>query len=288
MRNSTSNSFAVLAFVLGVAGCAPEDHLVASHQTSAGATGTDPGVGGTAAGGTTAVPSFGGVAAGGTTAVGGSSEPAVGGGTATTVGGSAGARATECAAYSEQASTHTIKVTVKNERSTPVYVGSRVSRCFEDDGLRVFDAQGNELSIDRGGVCSCDELMELGYCMVNSCSRSSLRLMEPGTSIELSWNGRHTLTRELPLACQKSESENTYCIQHVPAVPGTYRLAVTGSTEYQCALGLDPAYCDCMATNSCEPYSVPVEGAGKLLEPSATVDLAAGTATVVFSEDLGT
>jgi hypothetical protein len=305
MRHASLTSFSLLVFVLDVAGCSPVDHLVASNGTSAGTAGAhqdDVNVagattGGVATGGANQVTSN---AVGGASGAAGAGSAPLGnsGGASRTTGGSSNdsipgttaGGAASCTDLQNSKSTHSVEVTIKNERNTPVYVGNRVSECFDDQTLRLFDQSGQERQTDISGICSCEGLMENGTCPVNSCARSPLRRIDANSSITLTWNGSYVVNQQLPLSCQRTGSTITACSQIVAADPGKYKLMVTGSSDYGCADGWDPALCSCMETNSCPFYgSAPLEGRGDLLEPSGEFDLlSTDKITVAFTETTGT
>lgn len=311
MNRRTLTSISCLAFVFCVVGCAPEDHVIASKLRTAGSAGmpmqtsfgganqggsalggaTNPTIGGSTLGtGGNVNPSFG----GSTLGAGGNVNPSFGGSTLGAGGNSnpatGGAVNATCSSFANTKGGHGIEVTIKNARSTPVYLGNRVDQCFVDDSLRVYDANGTKLASDTVGHCTCADLMQYGACPAWSCSRPLLRRLDPGASITVTWNRTLLVDKTLPAACRATLTADMACQQLVPAPAGRYRFVATGSTAWTCATGWDPNVCSCMETNSCEAYTGgAVQGTGDLLEPSLEFDPASTEAvTLTFTEDLGT
>jgi hypothetical protein len=281
MKQVTLPSFSsILVLVLGVVGCAPEDNLVGSRNVAgAGSAGTDVGIGGATQGLGGATQGLGGT----TPSLGGVAGHQVGG-TTSAVGGST-SKPEVCTAHEDIPSNHSIEIVIKNDRSTPVYVGNRHPACFDDQSFRLYDVKGDRLWIDPA-VCTCSDLMEYGSCKVYACSLSPLHRVEANGTLTLTWNGRHAVGRELPTECLRSPQTDTSCNQLQPADPGKYKLVITGSTEWGCAEGWDPAACECMNTNSCNPtYGPGLEGRGTLLEPSVEFDYATTNQVMVTFTD---
>jgi hypothetical protein len=285
MKHSILSSTIIASFLLAPLGCDPNDHVVASNSGAVGGKGNNSvgNAGAPNAGvGSTVSP----VAKGG---VGGidTRTPRELGGAAPGEGGTAGTgQSTSCAAYTDSTTgARVVNVTIRNDRSTPVYIGSRVSDCFKDGTLRLYDEQGRLLRTDVSTVCSCSTLMTQA-CLVYSCGHSPMRRIDPNTSTVLPLTLVEAVDKELPPQCQREGSNQSYCSQIRAIERGTYKLVVSGSTEWECAAGWDTSRCQCMQTNSCTDLASPVQGAGAPLEPAVQFDAATTNAlSVTFTED---
>lgn len=295
MNRVALSSLSFLNLVLSVVACAPVDHVVASNRVGAAGSGTgvggdqgqNPNGGATSPNSTTTLAQGGGSSStihvypmGGGSNLGGSSQ-----GTSDLVYPFAGApnpptTSPSCADYRNSTTgAHPVEVTIRNERSTPVYVGNREINCVNDQTLRVFEvASGRELTPDTSGKCSCDHLMDRGSCMVKtSCGLFPVVRLDPNASIVVNWDGVGVSQQWLPDECGSDSTRDVPCVQTQPARPGRYALIVTGSSSYGCGDG-----------NDCSENDLNRTGKDELLEPSVEFDLlSTDKLTLSFTEDLG-
>jgi len=290
MTTSTRLSLIALVSLSGLVGCAVTDNVVGSRPLNAAGmagAGEPDAIGGATQGGGTGNP---------TTVLGGTAghSPDHAGGTAGTVpnatGGGAGYRV-GCEDYVDATSGHAVDILIKNERSTPVYVGNRATDCSNDQTFRIYDAVGTAVAVDDDPAtsCTCQDFMTHGSsgCWVRSCLRSPLRRIEPNASLTLKWDGLYLVSREFRAACAVEGETSVGCQQTKAAPSGQYTAVITGSTAYECPFSTDMFDCTCVETNSCQLGMIPIQGAGELLEPSVEFDLmSTSIVTVVFTDTM--
>lgn len=277
MKYATLTSLIAVTSVLSAIACAPIDNEIASRQSSvAGAGGgvDETGVGGSAIGG-----------------AGGRSDDNVGGtphSTPVTFGGTGGVK-TGCEDYRDATTAdHGVVIVVKNERSTPVYIGNAVA----EDGLHglmdLYDASETSLmfNYDRSFDCTCDGVLAHGYagCKLSGYPARPMRRIDANSETTLTWDGLVGVKRDIRAACLFAGETLTTCTQVTAAAAGTYKVQVLGSTGYECLNNGQPVPCDCLDTNSCDPYASN-QGKGELLQAVTQFDLASSTTvTVRFTE----
>ena len=151
-------------------------------------------------------------------------------------GGSGVAGASSCSQFRDD-SPQTVTVTLRNDTSKPVYIGSRMQTCGATPLYEVRDAS-NAVVAERGACGSpCGSWLDgnpVGGC-VAICQLSSVTKLDAGETIVTDWAGLSELDVHLPTACNGSRLSGTVeCSVDKRIVPGRYAFRSAAGSAFVC------------------------------------------------------
>jgi hypothetical protein len=283
MNFSRLPSLITFVFLAGFTGCAPTDNVVGEHSSTSTGTGTGVESTGTATGVESTGTATGVESTGTTTGV----EST---GTAT------GIETSNCDDYDDATSSRAIEIVVKNERSTPIFIGPNVTACFGDQAVSIYDDSSTKLELtpprynfdDEGRSINqtCQDYANFSTVpqIAVDCAPISLKAIAANSSSSIYWNGFYLISRKLRSACAKASESGPNCEQIIAAAKGRYRATVRTSTSFVCREELGDCS-SCTATNGCSDQYVGMAPAGELLEASVEFDTTnTSSITVTFTD----
>jgi hypothetical protein len=240
--------------------------------------------GGSAAGRTGVIGPGGGGSPGGSTGSSGRAGASGSAGATASTGADAGSERPVCEEFPDEAGTE-VEIVVTNQRSGPIYIGSRQSLCNVKNQFSVVDAAANVLKIETDSCFTCGDLATKGAC-VYSCGRSPLNRVLPGASFTLRWSGTTFQTQSIAVACRSSWPET--CPQEKAVPSGTYVVHVVASSAVGC-YATELGDCKCVENDNCQYGGLPMYayayGAGESYDASAEIQVPNQTrAVVTFKE----
>jgi hypothetical protein len=208
-----------------------------------GAEANTSGAGGLAAagqgtGGTTATSGAGGA--------GGASVGGSGGQSAAAGAGGAQQPLASCSSYMD-ASTWSLTIQIKNERTQPLYLGQDSATCDAQRLFQVEDGARTLLEGLEGCHSSCQALMQTGpVACPTTCASPSTITLDPGQTIKIPWDGRYGVAQSLPQQCLSNLSQSaTSCVQAQRIEASVFTFKARAGTSRSC---LAAGGCAC-ATN---------------------------------------
>lgn len=140
-------------------------------------------------------------------------------------------------------------VTIENEMSQPLYLGSETSSCEEQRLFEVEDGARTVLPVLPSCRTSCQAAMTTGPATCPSaCSPPSTVTLEPGQSLKIPWDGRFAVDEALPQQCAPSATGVSSCVRAERIEAGVYTFVARAGTRRQC---MEPS-----GACSCTPNSI--------------------------------
>ncbi len=186
----------------------------------------------------------------------------------------AGGMADTCAAFDDEAGTF-VSVLIRNETSAPIYLGQSMVTCGIDPFFSVVDSGGAPLPQPGGCRVSCllARTQGVGGCPAICAFPSSIQL-EPGETLQTSWDGLFQVQGSLPGSCTSFESPSATvsCDQAKRISAGTFTFSARAGTAIDCSQTTGAGQCSpCteIGNGGCSTPGSLV--GGKILSTSASI-----------------
>jgi len=118
----------------------------------------------------------------------------------------------QCDDFLDEASPGNIVFRIKNQRATPIHYDDN-GECFRAFSVGEGDAQPKSPGIT--GEPTCDWYMKNAGTGPLDCLTNETSTIEPGASVDLTWNGLVREAHELPVVCRGSADQFGSCDQLV-------------------------------------------------------------------------
>lgn len=153
-------------------------------------------------------------------------------------GASSAGGAVSCSSFADAAG-WSLRVRIRNEMSSTLYVGQENSTCDVDLLFQVEDGARQKLPRLNGCPSSCQTAMASGAVLCpDSCALPSTVTLEPGQSIELPWDGRFAVEHLLPPQCLRPELQSpANCVRAEQVEAGPYHFLARAGTGRHCLSG---------------------------------------------------
>lgn len=191
--------------------------------------------------------------AGASTLAGSSTQTAAGANAAgaPAIGGSASAGPPAmCSSFSDDTAWK-LSVHIKNEKSTPIYLGSeQMAGCASERLFQVADGSRAVLPLLDSCRSSCTTVMAGGTAVcANACAAPSTVTLAPGQTIDLPWDGLYDVDTTVPSECMHTAVPGpTACVRAQKIKNGLFTFTALAGAERQC---LTPGACStCTPTSS--------------------------------------
>ena len=185
---------------------------------------------------------------GGATLTAGATQTAAGtspGGAGQVVGGagSGSGGAVTCSSFADDAAWK-LTVHIKNQKTTPVYLGSQLTGC---GGARLFDViDGGRSLLPALDTCrsSCTTVMTSGPVACPAvCPAPATVTLAPGQTMDIPWDGLFGVPSTVPAECMRTAApSDTACVRAQQIKNGLFTFSAQAGAELQC---LTPSACTC-------------------------------------------
>ncbi|MET0791769.1 MAG: hypothetical protein ABW061_09635 [Polyangiaceae bacterium] len=174
-----------------------------------------------------------------------------------------------------------VTVTITNDTSDPVYLGSRMQTCGLPPLYEVLD--GSNAALPGPGSCGnpCQGWIEgnpIGGCPA-ICAYPQATELAAGESIVTQWAGLYVVQAQLPKQCDPSQLSGegaVTCSVNTRIEPGTYGFRASAGSNYQCTLPGDCGACVPSATGGCTLNGAIVTGTENIAQLVVELDASYG------------
>jgi hypothetical protein len=205
-----------------------------------------------------------------------------------------------CSDYRNRPGDDSVKVMIRNDRSTAIFLAPYVKDCNDAPHLVRGSRRGREVGLHYPRFCGGDYCQQIQDGARNeqicpdACISPTLIRLEPGSELEAGSfasefvsHGRFPDTALMPIECAPSQNGPAPCVSEVGLMPGPYEF--TAQAFLDCTAAGVGGSCDCqtpLERGSCTTGASVVVGEYEPIRGGITVttnvDLPAATATLSF------
>jgi hypothetical protein len=205
--------------------------------------------------------------------------------------------AVDCAKYRDVPGTTEVAVTVRNARSSSLYL--EPFRQCNSSSIVDWERNGARVGVRAFESCwrPCAEIQDTGdrepWSCVDGCLVNSVIRLEPGAELDAGrvWNefvdyGIGSSTERMPDSCAPIADSSSgglasgvACFAEVPLRAGPYRIIARAFDSTRC---LSDEPCDCVPNASGTCTTNYAQGAGSAIEADATATLPVSAVTITF------